>query len=569
MAIGSDSLATNLALLEIVLVFLLALLAPFCTRFGAERPLSRMHVTLGRLASHRGWCIVLVGLITFGAKAALAPVLGIRAPMVHDEFSYLLAGDTFASGRLANPIHPMWVHFETFHVDFHPTYMSMYPPLQGAFLALGKVLFGHPVAGVWISAAAFCAALCWMLQGWVSPGWALLGACVAVLRLALFSAWGNTYFGGAPAALGGALVLGALPRLKATPQPSNAMILTGGLLLLANSRPYEGFVLAIPIALSLIFWATSESQPPFSVILKRAFFPAAAVLLVGAGFMAYYNWQVFGNALTLPYVLNRQTYAVVGVFLWDKPRAVPAYNHPAFHDFFVGFELLRFQYATTWQGFLDMNIRKIIGGWAFFIGPALTLPLVTAATIVRKEEMRFPVAVGAAFSAGLLLITWFTPHYAAPATALLYLVIIYGLRHMRQWRIQNRRVGLVFATGILAVCVLMAAARVTAGPAPPGDDAFLSWCCSGNGNQERAAVLRQLSDLPGRHLVLVRYEKEFSHNEWVYNEPNIDQAKVVWARFMDPPKNRELLDYFQNHHIWLLDTGETPSRLSRYGRSTE
>ena len=51
---------------------------------------------------------------------------------------------------------------------------------------------------------------------------------------------------------------------------------------------------------------------------------------------------------------------------------------------------------------------------------------------------------------------------------------------------------------------------------------------------QRARFLAQLGQDAGRHLVVVRYGPLHSVNdEWVYNEAEIDRAKVIWARDMN------------------------------------
>src|ERR1700722_8363696 len=122
----------------------------------------RMELWFGRLARKKWLAIATVGLSVIVTRLALLPLFPIPLPFIPDDFSFLLASDTFASGRLANPTPAMWVHFESIHITMNPTYMSMYFPAQGLVLAAGKILLGQSWFGVLFVSSLMCAAICWM-----------------------------------------------------------------------------------------------------------------------------------------------------------------------------------------------------------------------------------------------------------------------------------------------------------------------------------------------------------------------------------------------------------------------
>jgi hypothetical protein len=549
----------SLSLLELVLtISVLALI--LLRRQPRPTPVILLSVErwFAKLARRKTLSVVVVGLLMLGSRIALIPVLGIPEPVVHDEFSYLLAGDTYAHGRLTNPTHPMWQHFESFQIIQHPTYMSMYPPAEGIVLALGARL-GHPWIGQCLMAAAMCSALLWMLQGWLPPGWALLGGVLIVLRLGILSYWTNTYWGASVAAFGGALVLGALPRLRRHPRVSIATTMGAGLVILANSRPYEGLVLSLPVAAAMLVWLLGPRRPPLSVSLGKVVVPIIFIVACGAAATGYYNYRVTGNPLILPYVVNRQQYAPSSYFIWQGPKPEPHYRRAVMRDMYEH-EFMFYEAGRTVSGFFSHALDKIRLSWAVFLGPAMTIPLVAFPWIIRDQRMGFPLFAGSVFLVGLAVEIWTMPHYLAPATGLLYLIVVQCMRHMRFWQWRGRPVGISLVRAIPLIGCAMIVIRVGALMAHAQIEQ--PWP---RGNLARANTVRTLEHSPGQHLVIVRYgpTHNFDH-DWVYNAAEIDTAKVVWAWDMGEKNNQELLQYFENRNVWLLEPDESPPRLSPY-----
>jgi len=524
----------------------------------------RFHLVLTKLCyiARRRWlCVILIGLSGFAGSAAVGLLVGIPEPRFHDEFSYLLAADTFAHGHLTNTTHPMWIHFESFHIIQQPTYMSKYPPAQGLALAVGQLIAGHPIVGVWLSFGLMCAAICWMLYAWVSPRWALLGGMLALINpmLGIAGDWAQSYWGGAVAATGGALVLGGIRRLMRRPSIRDSLLTGAGLAILANSRPFEGLLVSLPAGIFLFIHIINHRGPKLRFAIERIAVPLLFFLAVTITGMGFYNLRVTGNPFRMPYQIHEETYGMAPIFLWQKPSSEAAYRHKVIRDFHATYELSLYTSQRSISGFLLEDVYVL--SWGLLALNTFLIPVIIAFRILllwtlRDSWARRALLIYFVLVLSLLAETFKWPHYAAPITGLNYYFVVNALR-LAQWR--NRKIGqlILWLTTLLAFAWLV----VSLYGAIKKDNSS-SW------HEQRMQLLKRLKQEDGEHLVVVNYGPGHSvQNEWVYNEADIDHSKVVFARAINSTQDCQLVEYFKSRRIWSLDVDQSITKLEPYPRN--
>jgi len=555
---------------------LLALLIGFGYPCLGSRWFTWIEHGFNALARKRTLSIVIIGFTAVGVRVALFPIEPIPRPTIHDEFSYLLMADTFAHGRLANPTHPMWTHLEAPYVNQKPTYVSKYFPGQGVPLAFGQVVFGHPFWGVWLSVGIMCAAICWMLQGWFPPFWALLGGLLVMIRLGTFSYWANSYFGGTLPAIGGALVLGALPRIKRRQRTSDSLLMGLGLVILASSRPLEGLIFSLPIVVALFLWIWKREKAGDPRNSIRVIAPTALILVIGFSAMLYYFRRTTGSPFRTPYQVNLQSQDPVPLFPWQALREVARDRPSEMRALFFGWEIE--QYNRVRSHFIISSIARSIQFYLFFLGPALTLPFLVLGGTKRRlltlsmPSFRLLFVVFFVSAVGLLLPTYYGPTYAAALTCVIYLFLIAALQCIRRWSWRGKNTGLLIVRAVPLVCFVMLLTRAFAplvGVAAP-QMMPLTWCSPHVFDElNRASVQTALESKGGLQLALVRYRRDrIQPVVWVQNLADIDSQKVVWANDLGPQQNKELIDYFKDRKVWLVEPDKPPPQISPYATDT-
>ncbi len=539
---------------------------------------------LATCAQYRWLGIGIVCLCALTLCTSLAAIQGLPEPKIHDEFSYLLGGDTLAQGRMANPPHPQWLHFETMHVLQQPSYASKYPLGQGAALAVGMQL-GHPIVGVWLSLVAACGAIGWMLRAWLQPSWAWLASILATTRLCTSdypdvgllqtAYWSQSYWGGAVAALGGGLLLGGLKRLHRDRDWRSALAMSVGIAILAHSRPLEGMVITIPCLLMIALQFRAGFGSPAMRSARVATAVATLVLLLNVVLVAAHARAVTGAYWKLPYSLYEETYSLTRPTLLLPLKRAGAEDAPKFRNvemeqFHVGWEGAEFAKQQTEQGYWREKSKRALGIWEFFVGPTLSLPLLAFLISRKSTWMRFSLGLALLLVLLQALTPWLHPHYWAPLAGVVYLWIGSGFAKIAHWLNRHSRVkgcgtDVAYSLAFAAMLSMLASTLVSvrASDARSGQ----SW------HLRRAAIERELERVASksgqRQLVIVRYASGHSvHQEWVYNQADIQRAVVVWARDRGAG-NRELIEHFRSRRVWFLDVRGNTAELDDGNQSSQ
>jgi hypothetical protein len=504
-----------------------------------------------RLAEATMWCMLLLAVLPVALRLALLPHHPVPSPHVYDEFGHLLAADTLLHFRLANPPHPLHQFFETFYVLQEPAYSSIYAIGQGMALAFGRLIFGHPWAGVVLSVAAFCSLCFWMLRGWTTPGWALLGGVLAVFQFGPLNEWMNSYWGGAVSATAGCLVFGALPRLRNGYRTRDAVLLGLGLGIELLTRPYESIFLLVSV---FLFFA-----PVFQTLVRAA--PVVVLTVIPAiAITLMQNKQATGSWTTPPYLLARYQYGV--------PTTFTVQPNPTPHREMTPQQETSYRSQVSYHGegvdtlrrfFERLEYRVRFYRFFFFAPLYLVLPLFLLA--LREYRFAWVLLTLLIFGFGVNFYPFFFPHYIAAVTCLFVLMSVTGLERLSRWPAGQEAARLIILLCI-AHFIFWYGLHVF-------DDKEFSlalrqyetWNMINHPNPERRIVV----DVHGKLLVFVRYSPRHPfQDEWVYNAADIDGARIVWARDLGEPENEKLRRYYPDRAVILLEPDFQPPRLGLY-----
>jgi len=529
----------------------------------AQRDLRRWLRRCGRhlRARIRGYTMLLVVFVvllqSMGYTAFSFPVHASRV----DESALLFGAETFAAGNLTNPTHPQadsliggW--FQGFLIQ-RPSWQMKYPPGQSFVLALG-ILMGDAYYGVLVSCIVAMSSLYWLLRSILRRRWALFALWLALFNWLMVQQWLRHFDGGHVAMFGGCLVYGALFRLLRRPVYRDGVLFGIGCIVLAYTRPWEGFFACLPAALVLLWRVCFGGRKGVARmdLLKRGLTPATLVLAAGLCWLGYYHLAVTGDAFRMPYVeWNLQTedqrFGSMGQLVSITGDVIRWISNGRKTVFEVFEFLMRSRIERSW--------RTLAG----LISPLGMLAMYGLFFRRGSRELCLVILVVTTVSCIVLLekVHWYPAIYFAPIVGLLFFLMGSGIRGLQRLRFGDRRIGATL-TGLMPLLIVLSFLTHAVRTIPSAKVSAHV--------RQLAAIEQQLQEEGGEHLVLVRYNEQPTYTtEWITNSPSIDSQHIVWAQVMCADRDRALLQYYADRKIWLLRPQAETAVLTKVSGETD
>ena len=319
-------------------------------------------------------------------------------PVVHDEASYLLQADIFASGRWTAPSPPIPEFFEQPHVQVVPAVASKYPPGHALLLTLGALVGFHALVPLLLTGAT--AALLFALVSRITNPWAALVAWPTWLFAPIVLRFQPSYLSELTTA---ALVLSgwwALLSWRETRRRGWLLALALCVGWGAITRPLTMLVFAIPIGVVVVADVVRDRR-------WRDFALAVAAGVVVLSILPLWSARTTGSWRTTPvekYRLDYLPFDKIGFAADTTPPRRRAGMSRVLAETYIQF--LNFRRQQT-LGALPLTIAQRAQALATDLFGGVRLPL---AILAMAGFLFMPVAGRFAFFSALLLFVAYLPY---------------------------------------------------------------------------------------------------------------------------------------------------------------
>jgi hypothetical protein len=290
--------------------------------------------------------------------------------------------------------------------------------------------------------------------------------------------------------------------------------------------------------------------------------------VAGAMAIAYYNWRGTGNPTLMPYVANQEQYHVTKPFIWQTRYPIPEYRQQVMRTFYVYHELPDYLNRTNPGGYTRLMGRKLGVFYEFFIWPMMILTIFAGWAMMKSRKMRIIPLMLLFMLAGLLVEQWpLQAQYPAPALGAVLLVVIYGLRLAWTWQPRGVPLGPMLVRSAVLIVFGLAVASAGKRILNPYDVLAHQFLPT---HIDRARLVSQLERIPGQHLLFVRHEPwDAGAVCWIYNDPDLNRSRIIWAHDMGDAENEKLIRLYPNRKVWMVDKDNVFNLLRPYSPSAE